>query len=66
MPTKKTAKKKADRKAGALQDFKNLFYRKLTETHLFYEVGRIIASELEPSDLVQKIVAFIRKAIAFE
>lgn len=66
MPTKKTAKKKAGGKAGALQDFKNLFYRKLTETHLFYEVGRIIASELEPSDLVQKIVASIRKAIPFE
>jgi diguanylate cyclase (GGDEF)-like protein len=66
MPTKKTAKKKAGSKAGALQDFKNLFYRKLTETHLFYEVGRIIASELEPSDLVQKIVASIRKAVPFE
>ncbi len=66
MPTKKTAKKKASSKAGSLQDFKNLFYRKLTETHLFYEVGRIIASELEPSDLVQKIVASIRKAVPFE
>ena len=66
MPTKKTAKKKAGGKAGALQDFKNLFYRKLTETHLFYDVGRIIASELEPSDLVQKIIASIRKAIPFE
>jgi diguanylate cyclase (GGDEF)-like protein len=66
MPTKKTAKKKAGGKAGALRDYKNLFYRKLTETHLFYEVGRIIASELEPADLVQKIVASIRKAITFE
>jgi diguanylate cyclase (GGDEF)-like protein len=66
MPKKKAAKKKADGKAGAERDYKNLFYRKLTETHLFYEVGRIIASELEPSDLVQKIVASIRKAITFE
>ncbi len=66
MPKKKTAKKKSDGKPGSERDYKNLFYRKLIETHLFFEVGRIIASELEPSDLVQKIVASIRKAITFE
>ena len=48
------------------KDFKALFYRKLTETHLFFEVGRIIASELEPGDLVKKIIAAVGKAIAFE
>ncbi len=76
---KKAAKKTAAPKAKAtpkakprgkgkatLQDFKNLFYRKLTETHLFYEVGRIIASELEPADLVKKIIASIGKAIDFD
>ncbi|HXY53433.1 MAG TPA: sensor domain-containing diguanylate cyclase [Nitrospirota bacterium] len=66
MSKKSTAKKKSDDKMGAKRDYKNLFYRKLTETHLFYEVGRIIASELEPSDLVEKIVSSIRKAITFE
>jgi GAF domain-containing protein len=48
------------------RDFKTLFYRKLTETHLFYEVGRIIASELEPSELIQKIVTTIGKTVNFE
>ncbi len=48
------------------RDFKSLFYRKLTETHLFYEIGRIIASEVEPYELVQKIVTTIKKAIPFE
>ena len=57
--------KKADRNAPA-RDFKTLFYRKLTETHLFYEVGKIIASELEPSELIQKIIASIGKAVTFE
>ncbi len=49
-----------------VRDYKTLFYRKLNETHLFYEVGRIIASELEPSELVQKIIATIEKTIHFE
>ncbi len=66
MPKQKTAKEKRGEPAKPLRDFKTLFYRKLTETHLFYEVGRIIASELEPADLVQKIVASIGKAISFE
>ena len=48
------------------RDFKTLFYRKLTETHLFYEVGRIIASELEPTELIQKIITTIGKTINFD
>jgi diguanylate cyclase (GGDEF)-like protein len=48
------------------RDFKTLFYRKLTETHLFYEVGRIIASELEPAELIQKIITTIGKTVNFE
>ncbi len=70
---KKAAKKRAAPKGKAggkhrttLKEFKALFYRKLTETHLFYEVGRIIASELEPADLVKKIIAAIGKAIDFD
>jgi diguanylate cyclase (GGDEF)-like protein len=64
---KRTATKEKEKgESGALKDFKSLFYRKLTEIHLFYEVGRIIASELEPADLVKKIVGAISKAIDFE
>lgn len=66
MMKQKTTKTKSDGKLKSIKDFKTLFYRKLTETHLFYEVGRIIASELEPSDLVKKIIASISKAIDFE
>jgi diguanylate cyclase (GGDEF)-like protein len=69
MPTKKTVKKATSKKSQSFKqdrDFKALFYRKLTETHLFFEVGRIIASELEPVDLVKKIVAAVGKAIPFE
>ncbi len=66
MHKKKAAREKAGGNLDTGRDFKNLFYRKLTETHLFYEVGGIVASELEPTDLVQKIVASIRKAITFE
>ena len=66
MPKQKTAKEKEAEKSGSDRDFKTLFYRKLTETHLFYEVGRIVASELEPSDLIQKIVIALEKAINFE
>lgn len=65
MPKKNTTKSKRITKAS-IKDFKALFYRKLTETHLFYEVGRIIASELEPSDLIKKIIGSIRKAIDFD
>lgn len=45
---------------------KNIFYNRLTETHLFCEVGRIIASELEPAELTQKIIAVIRKSVGFD
>jgi len=50
----------------ALRDYKPLFYSKLTEAHLFSEVGRIIASELEPAELIRKIIATIGKSISFE
>lgn len=66
MPKKKTAKKKQLTRVRSKKDFKTLSYRKLTETHLFYEVGRIIASEMEPGDLMKKIMAAIGKAIEFE
>ena len=66
MPKQKTAKGKEAGKSGSERDFKTLFYRKLTETHLFYEVGRIVASELEPSDLIQKIIVSLGKAINFD
>ena len=49
-----------------MRDYKPFFYSKFTETHLFCEVGRIIASELEPSELVQKIIVCISKAVQFE
>jgi hypothetical protein len=61
MPKPKAHKEKKVSKTAPGRDFKTLFYRKLTETHLFYEVGRIIASELEPSELVQKIIVTIGK-----
>lgn len=63
--SKKSKAKKTVRTAPE-RDFKTLFYRKLTETHLFYEVGRIIASELEPTELIQKIVTTIGKTINFD
>ncbi len=52
--------------ASQTRDYKALFHRKLTENHLFYEVGRMIASETEPFDLMKKIVAVINKEIRFE
>jgi diguanylate cyclase (GGDEF)-like protein len=71
--TKKTAAKTSPRKknpapvkAAAKRDYKALFHRKLTENHLFYEVGRIIASETEPFDLIKKIVSVINKEVLFE
>ncbi len=67
MVKKKTTKSKVDAKdESTAKDFKELFYRKLTETHLFYEVGRIIASELEPADLVKKIMVAVSRAVHFE
>jgi len=65
---KKTVKRTAQKKPAAtlVRDYKTLFYRKLTETHLFYEVGRIIASELESSELIHKIITSIGKAVTFE
>jgi diguanylate cyclase (GGDEF)-like protein len=49
-----------------VRDLKPLFYSKLTETHLSCEVGRIIASELIPVELIRKIVSAISKSIRFE
>jgi diguanylate cyclase (GGDEF)-like protein len=66
MPKQKTKKREKTVSDAPERDFKNLFYRKLTETHLFYEVGRIIASELEPAELIQKIIATIGKTVIFE
>ena len=66
MPKVKKTEEKQSVPSVAERDFKTLFYRKLTETHLFYEVGKIIASELEPTELIQKIVATIGKTINFE
>lgn len=65
MAKQKTAKKNVN-KASRIRDFKTLFYRKLTEIHLIYEVGRIIASEQEPADLIKKIISSIAKGIEFE
>jgi diguanylate cyclase (GGDEF)-like protein len=50
----------------ALRDYRPLFYSKLTESHLFSEVGRIIASELVPTELVRKIMTAVGKSIRFE
>jgi diguanylate cyclase (GGDEF)-like protein len=61
---KKTAT--APPKAAARRDYKALFHRKLTENHLFYEVGRIIASETEPFELIKKIISVINKEVPFE
>jgi diguanylate cyclase (GGDEF)-like protein len=48
------------------RDLKQFFYSRLTETHLFCEVGRIIASELKPPELIQKIMAAIRNTVGFD
>jgi diguanylate cyclase (GGDEF)-like protein len=63
---RKMVKAKKDSRTAPERDYKTLFYRKLTETHLFYDVGKIIASELEPSELIQKIMSSIGKAVTFE
>jgi diguanylate cyclase (GGDEF)-like protein len=52
--------------SAGTRDFKTLFYRKLIETHLFYELGKIIASALEPADLIKRIIAAVRRAVNFQ
>ncbi len=64
--SQQSASKQRAAQPASEKDFKSLFYRKLTETHLFYEVGRTIASELEPSELIQKVMVSIAKAINFD
>lgn len=59
-------KRETDVPTAPENDYKPFFYSKFTETHLFCEVGRIIASELEPSELIQKIITSISKAVRFE
>jgi len=48
------------------RDYKPFIYNKFNEVHLFSEVGRIIASELEPSELIQKIIHAIGKTISID
>jgi diguanylate cyclase (GGDEF)-like protein len=52
--------------ASTRRDYRALFHRKLTENHLFYEVGRIIASETEPFELIKKIIYVMNKEVPFE
>jgi diguanylate cyclase (GGDEF)-like protein len=66
MPKQSTMKKELDGSTLPVRDLKPFFYSKFTETHLFCEVGRIIASELEPLELIQKIMTSISKAVRFE
>jgi hypothetical protein len=66
MLKRKDMKEKKSKRTTPERDYKTLFYQKLTDTHLFYDVGKIIASELEPSELIQKIMSSIGKAITFE
>ncbi len=63
---KKIAPKKAAAVTAVRRDYRVLFQRKLTENHLFYEIGRIIASETEPFDLMKKIVSVINKEVRFQ
>jgi diguanylate cyclase (GGDEF)-like protein len=60
------AKTSVRKKAASRRDYKALFHRKMSENHLFYEVGRIIASEIEPFDLIKKIISVINKEVPFE
>ncbi|NTW58294.1 MAG: sensor domain-containing diguanylate cyclase [Nitrospirae bacterium] len=53
-------------KTATRRDYKALFHRKMTENHLFYEVGRIIATETEPFELIKKIISVINKEVPFE
>ena len=50
----------------ALRDYKPFFLSKLTEAHLFSEVGRVIASELEPVELIRKVIAILIRSIPFD
>ncbi|MHB8846270.1 MAG: sensor domain-containing diguanylate cyclase [Nitrospirota bacterium] len=63
---KRKVQKAAPEKAASRRDYKKLFHRKMSENHLFYEVGRIIASETEPFDLIKKIISVINKEVPFE
>jgi len=65
LPRKKTAAL-VPPKSASRRDYKALFHRKMSENHLFYEVGRIIASETEPFDLIKKIISVINKEVPFE
>ena len=63
--------KRGNKGAGAssppqVGDNKAFFYSILTETYLFSEVGRLIASELNPNELIQKIVSAFGKSVCFE
>lgn len=62
----KPAPQKPGEQPEPRRDVKTLFYRKLAETHLYFEVGKIIASELEPSDLVQRVMNVIRNSVPFQ
>lgn len=53
-------------KAAPARDLKRFFYSELTEIHLFSEVGRIIASRLEPAELIRKIVDTILRTVGFD
>lgn len=61
----KATKKEPEELGSAPRDVKKLFYRKLTESHVFFEVGKIIASELEPLELIQKITDVVKKTVHF-
>jgi len=66
MPKQTSVKSQTDASTPPVRDLKPFFYSKFTETHLFCVVGRIIASELEPLELIQKIITSISKAVRFE
>jgi len=66
MVKREKMKEKKNKRSAPERDYKTLFYQKLTDTHLFYDVGKIIASELEPSELIQKIMSSIGKAVSFQ
>jgi diguanylate cyclase (GGDEF)-like protein len=59
-------KKEEAAPAAPARDLKLFFYSKLTETHLFSEVGRIIASRLEPPALIRKIISSILTTVGFD
>lgn len=65
MPRKQMLKRERGLKSAAQRDFKSLFYRKLSETHLFYELASIIAAEMEHIDLVKKAINALSKVVAF-